>query len=93
MSAYMIVHATVKDLDKYKAYAEAAGPTLKSFGVEILFKGKVTDILTGEHEYKMSVVMKFPDQLSINEWYDSDEYQAIIPLGETAANVVFIAVE
>jgi len=93
MSAYIIIHGTVNDMEKFKAYSEATGPTLKSFGAEILFKGKVSDVITGEHQHKMSAVIKFPDQLSIKKWYSSDEYQALIPLRESAANLVFIAVE
>jgi len=93
MSAYMIVHATVNNVEKFKSYSEAAGPTLKTFGAEIVFKGKVTDVLVGEHQHTISAVMKFPDQASIRQWYDSDDYQKLIPLRDSAANVVFIGVE
>lgn len=89
----MIVHASVKNTDKFKAYSESAAPTLKMFGAEIMFKGKVTEVLTGEHQHKMSAVMKFPNEKSIKEWYDSDSYQALIPLRDSAANVIFIGVD
>jgi len=92
MSAYMIVHATVKDMDKFKTYSESAAPTLKSFGAEIMFKGSVSEVLTGEHQHKMSAVMKFPDNKCIKDWYDSASYQALIPLRDSAANVIFIGV-
>ena len=89
----MIVHATVNNPDKFKVYSESAAPTLKSFGAEILFKGKVTEVLTGEHQHKMSAVMKFPDKKGIKDWYDSDSYQALIPLRDSAAKVIFISVD
>jgi uncharacterized protein (DUF1330 family) len=93
MSAYMIVHATVKDNEKFKKYSESAGPTLKQFGAEVLFKGKVSEILTGQHSHKISAVMKFPEHQSITNWYNSKEYQELIPLRESAADVVFVGVE
>ncbi|MFV1985600.1 MAG: DUF1330 domain-containing protein, partial [Thiohalomonadales bacterium] len=75
MSAFMIVHATVNDMKKFKHYSEAAGKTLKDFGAEIIFKGKVSEVLTGDHQHKMSAVMKFPDPQTINKWYNAKEYQ------------------
>jgi len=93
MNAFMIVHATVKNMDKFKTYSELAAPTLKEFGAEIMFKGKVTAVLTGEHQHKMSAVMKFPDNKSIKDWYDSESYQTLIPLRDSAASVVFISVD
>ncbi|MFV2061759.1 MAG: DUF1330 domain-containing protein [Gammaproteobacteria bacterium] len=93
MSAYMIVHATVKNSDNFKKYSESAGPTLKLFGAEVMFKGKVSEVLTGDHQYKVSAVMKFPDTQAISNWYNSKEYQSLIPLRETAADVVFVGVQ
>lgn len=89
----MIVHATVTNGDKFKQYSESASKTLKTFGADIMFKGRVSNILTGDHHYNISAVMKFPDQKSISAWYHSTEYQALIPLREAAANVVFIGIE
>lgn len=93
MSAYMIVHVTVSDMEKFKAYSEAAKATLKTYGAELLFKGKVADVLTGEHDYKMSAVMKFPNDSSITEWYNSIDYQALIPLRDSAADIVLVGIE
>lgn len=93
MNAYMIVHTTVKNKEEFRQYSESAAPTLKSFGAEILFKGTVEEVLTGDHQHKMSAVMKFPDQQAINKWYNSIEYQALIPLRESAADMVFVGIQ
>ncbi len=93
MSAFMIVHTTVNDIEKFKRYSEAAGKTLKLFGAEIILKGNVSEVLTGDHQHKMSAVMKFPDSQTINKWYNSKEYQDLIPLRTSAAEVVFVGFE
>lgn len=93
MSAFLIVHATITDMDKLKDYSESAALTLKTFGAEVMFKGKVTDILSGDHHSKMSIVIKFADQQTLNNWYHSKDYQALIPLRESAMTAVFISVE
>jgi len=40
----------------------------------------------------MSAVMKFPDKKCIKDRYGSASYQALIPLRESAANVIFIGI-
>lgn len=89
----MIVHATIKDMANFKKYSESAAPTLQKFDAEILFKGKVSEVLTGEHQHNISAVMKFPDKQAIPKWYNSKDYQALIPLRDSAADVVFVGIE
>ncbi|MAE04785.1 MAG: hypothetical protein CMH76_00460 [Nitrospinae bacterium] len=37
------------------------------------------------------MVIKFPDQVAAKAWYDSPEYQALIPNRDEAADMVFIS--
>ncbi len=93
MSAYLIVHATVKDPEKLQQYAAGAGPTLDAFGGEFVTRGNVTDVLHGSHDHKMTVIIKFPDADSVRNWYNSDAYQANIPVRSEAMDTVFFAIE
>jgi len=91
MSSFIIVHTTVKDPEKFKVYAGSAGATLSAFGAEFVAKGKMVKTLIGEHNGHTAAVIKFPDQAAIDAWYNSADYQALIPNRDAAADMVFIA--
>ncbi|MFV2056937.1 MAG: DUF1330 domain-containing protein [Thiohalomonadales bacterium] len=93
MSSFLIVHTTVKDPEKFKSYASAAGATFAPFGGEFLVKGKQVKTLAGEHSAQAAVVVKFPNLTAIDDWYHSADYQALIPNRDAAADMVFICYE
>ena len=91
MAAYLIGHITVKDVGKWKIYVEGVGKSLIPYGAELLFRGKRAAVLTGEHPYDNTVVIKFPDQQTLQQWYNSNEYQGLISTRDEAADVVIIS--
>ncbi len=91
MAAYPIGHITVKDPDQWKIYTAGVAKSLAPFGGEVIFRGKRAAVLCGEHAYQNSVVLKFPDQPTLQQWYDSKAYQELIPIREKAADVVLIS--
>ncbi|MEE9275618.1 MAG: DUF1330 domain-containing protein [bacterium] len=91
MSAFVVVHINVKDPEKFKAYSSTAPATFKKYGGEFLIRGKVAGVLAGEHGHKMAAVIKFPDQAALQEWYNCEAYQALIPNRDEAADMVFIS--
>lgn len=93
MSSYLIVHATVKDPEKLKQYGAAASEIVRAHGGEFVTRAQVTDVLVGSHEHKVCVLIKFPDGAALKAWYDSPEYQALVPLRDAAADMVFIAAD
>ena len=77
MTAYVIVRADVTDLDTWKEYAAAAGPTSPPFGGKYIARGGAVEGLENfEDEGKRVVIMEFPDMDSARNWYNSAEYQA-----------------
>lgn len=94
MPAFMVAMVTPKNPEKLKEYSELAAPTVAKHGGEPIVKGKVAGLLTGEGiDAKMVVTFKFPDIEAIDQWYNSEEYQAIIPLRDEGADMVFIKLE
>lgn len=91
MSAYLIGHITIKDPDKWQTYVEGVRKSLLPFEAEIIFRGKRATVLAGEHPHENTVVIKFPDQPTLQNWYQSDTYQALIPNRNEAADVVIIS--
>jgi len=91
--AYAIGHITVKDAVKWADYREKIVPTLAPWNATLLFRGKKMRVLGGEHKHTDTVVLQFPDTESLNGWFDSEAYQAIIPLRMQAADVDLMAYE
>jgi uncharacterized protein (DUF1330 family) len=91
MSAYLIGHITVKNPDKWKTYVEGVRKSLMPFEAEVIFRGKRASVLAGVHPHENTVVIKFPDQPTLQQWYNSGEYQGLIPTRDEAADVVIIS--
>jgi uncharacterized protein (DUF1330 family) len=93
MPAYVIGHITVKDPKKWGEYREKVPATLAPWGGEVLLRGRKIAVLTGEHPYTDTVVIRFPDAKATAGWYRSAAYQALIPIREQAADMVLISYE
>ena len=91
MPAYLIGHITINNPDKWKTYVAGVQKSLMSFEAEVVFRGKRATVLAGAHPHQHTVVIKFPDQPTLQQWYHSDAYQALIPVRDEAADVVIIS--
>lgn len=91
--AYLVGHITVKDEDKWAEYRHRIPATLAPWSAELVFRGKQVATFAGDSPHTDIVVIRFPDIGSLNAWYSSAAYQAIIPLREEAADVVLASYE
>jgi len=93
MSAYVIVHATIKNPEKMPEYGALAGPSIKAAGGEVVSSGAVVDVLTGSHDHQRAIILRFADAQAARDWYGSDAYQAATVIREQAMDAVFILSE
>jgi len=77
MSTYVIVEVTQRDPQARERYSAAAAPTLKTYGGEFIATGSL-DLLFGEAAFSRGAIIRFPDRDTALNWYNSDEYQALI---------------
>ena len=91
MAAYLIGHITVKDPVPWQEYVDGVHDSLPPFGGEVVFRGKRASVLAGEHPHMLTVVIRFPDQTTLQTWFHSEAYQTLIPIRERAANVVIVS--
>ncbi len=89
MSAYVVIHGTVKNPEKMQEYSTAAGVVIEKFGGEFLVRGPA-QVLSGEHSHKMMVVVRFPDAETAKKWYNSTEYQKLISIRDEGIDSSFI---
>lgn len=88
MASYLVGHITVRDENLWQEYVLGVQESLLPFHAKVVFRGKLISVLTGQHEHDRVVVIEFPDQPTLDNWYSSDKYQSLIPLRDQAANLV-----
>ena len=91
--AYAIGHITVKDQKKWAEYRSKVPATLEPWGAELILRGKLCSVLSGNHAHDDTVVIRFPDLEALNNWYSSPEYQSLIPLRQKAAQMELLSFE
>lgn len=90
-SAYVIGNITVLDNDKWLEYRSKVPETLIPWKGELVFRGQQVKVLGGEYQHSDTVVIRFPSVGALNNWFNSDEYQSLIPIREKAANIDLIS--
>ena len=88
MAAYLVGHITVKDDELWQQYVAGVAESIAPFDSKIVFRGQLDKILAGQHEHNLGVVIEFPDESILDQWFNSEKYQSLIPLRDKAADVV-----
>ena len=91
MASFLVGHITVKNDELWQKYVSGVQESLLPFNSKVIFRGKLVSVLAGKHEHDLVVVIEFPDQSTLDNWYSSEKYQALIPLRDKAANVAIMA--
>jgi len=79
MSAYIIVRIKVTNPEAYKEYAMQTVAMAESFGGKFLVKAGAYEQIEGSGPDR-HVVIEMPDVAAAKAFYNSPEYQAILPL-------------
>lgn len=93
MAAYAVVNIDVTDLKGYEEYRSRSGATIQKFGGRFLVRGGAHEVKEGNWQPRRMVVLEFPDMETARRWYDSPDYQAIIPHRSGAAKTELVLVE
>ena len=91
MAGYFIARISVQDPDAYEAYRAKATATTEQYGGRYLVRGGETELREGWPG--RTVVIEFPDLATARAWYESPEYQAILPFCLVASQGDAILVE
>ena len=93
MVAYVVVQVKVKNSEKLADYAKAAGDTIAAHGGKFSVRAAVLETMTGKADFDRFVLIEFPDVDTARGWYQSPEYQELIPKRDEAADMVFVLAE
>jgi uncharacterized protein (DUF1330 family) len=58
---------------------DAVPGTIEQYGGRFLARGGSTELIEGEPEPKRVVIVEFAEKAAFRRWYDSPEYQKILP--------------
>lgn len=78
MSVYFVAQIKINDLERYDRYLEACDDVFLKYNGKYLAVDKSPEILEGEWQYSRSVIIEFPNESDLKEWYQSKEYQEIL---------------
>jgi uncharacterized protein (DUF1330 family) len=92
MAAYLVAQVRIHDPTTYQAYREAVPPLVERFGGRFRARGGELEVLEGDWPMPRLVIIEFPSRDAARRFYDSPEYQKILPLrqGASEGNVVIV---
>ena len=91
MTAYIVIGLTPKKPELLQEYSKNAAPTVAKFKGEFLIKGP-SAAMHGAVGFQNQAIIAFPSKEKAQQWYESEEYQALIPLRDQAMDSSFLLV-
>ena len=79
MSAYFVVELEITNPAAMEPYRAAGPATIEQYGGRILARAGATELIEGGPEPKRIVILEFADMAAFKRWYNSPEYQKILP--------------
>jgi uncharacterized protein (DUF1330 family) len=89
--AYLIGHVQVTDPDGWKQYATALRTTLEPYHVKALARAQAVALDGSTPPAGTTVILEFKSMDDIKAFWNSPEYQAIIPLREKSSKSIIYA--
>ena len=93
MSAYLVAHLDVTDPEAFQAYRETVPGVIAAHGGRYLVRGGAVEELEGDWRIPRLVIIEFPSMAAAKAFYDSPDYQEILPLRLAAAKGTVALVE
>ncbi len=93
MPAYIHADVNVTDTATYEAYRQQVPAIIAAHGGRYLVRGGAVEVLEGQRSPQRQVILEFPDMAHLKAFYQSPEYQRLIPIRQAASTGSLIAVE
>jgi uncharacterized protein (DUF1330 family) len=89
---YLVARVAVHDEDRYAEYAARTQAALEPFGGRFVVRGGRSKCVEGSWDFGRTVVIEFPSFEQAEAWYESDDYQRLIPIRQGASSGDFVLV-
>lgn len=94
MAAYIVGRVNLHDPETYKNYTAQTPDSIARFGGKFIVRGGRNELLEGDNpEFNRVVVIEFPSYEQAKAWYQSPQYQEILPIRQAASEAQIVLVE
>lgn len=93
MKAYLVAHVQVRDAEGFEAYRAKVPAVIERFGGRYLIRGGAAHPLEGDWTVPRLVVVEFDSLEAARAFYESPDYQEILPLRLAASDGTAAIVE
>lgn len=90
MPVYVVAQGRITDRNLLNKYTEKAFATIELHGGRIVAFDETPEVLEGKIDLPRTVILEFPSREAFRAWYDSPEYQAILPMRLNSTPGTFI---
>ena len=80
MSVYVIAQSKIENRGLLDQYVAKVIPTIESHQGRVVAFDEEPEVVEGPFERPRTVLLEFPSMTAFRSWYDSPEYQEILPL-------------
>ncbi|HJP22665.1 MAG: DUF1330 domain-containing protein [Alphaproteobacteria bacterium] len=85
MTAYFVAQIVLHDAETYAKYTAQTPGIVADYGGRFIVRGGRWESLEGAEPGPRVVLIEFPSFEQAQAWYNSDAYQAILPLRQAAS--------
>ena len=78
MSAYFAANIRIHDPQTYEQYLAAVDGVFEKYRGKYLAVDGAPSVLEGDWDYTRFVLIEFPSEKDLRDWYESDDYQDIL---------------
>lgn len=93
MAAYIIAEIRITDAEKFEEYRAKVPATLEKHGGRYIVRGGEIRLLEGGPQPSRLSVLEFESVERAVEWYESEDYQPLIPIRQAASESRLVLVK
>ena len=93
MKGYVVANVSVADAAAYEGYRSRTASIIAQYGGRFLVRGGAVEVREGDPGIGRLVILEFPSVAAARTFYDSPEYQAILPIRQANAESTLCIVE
>jgi len=93
MKSYVIAAETISDAAMFGEYRKLVTSTIEQFGGRVIVRGGKFSLMEGDWPHRRVAIIEFPSREAAEGWYQSPEYQRIIPLRKNSTAGVLVIVD
>lgn len=92
MTYVVVTIKRIKDIEAFRDYAVRVAPIIERHGGKYVAVDKAPEVRQGEWPFVRTVIVAYQNFAAAQSWYNSPEYQGIIPIRMRAidANIVLV---